>query len=261
MFDHHKKAIETVTSKLKQREEVLGVIIGGSIAHGFANEQSDIDLFLVLSDENYEKSLKTGDINYFETESTPYEGGYVDGKCTSVEAIKKVALCGSEPTRFAFKDAFVTYSRIEGLQQLVDEASRYPVENKAENMEKFYAQFEAWKWYFQEGLQKGDRYLMEFSIANFVLFAGRLILAYNEALFPYHKWFLRVLEGVPNKPDGLLHQIRQVLEIRDRESVEALYNSIAGFHRWSVSEKHWSIRFMLDSELNWMKGWVPVADL
>ena len=143
MYSHHKIAIETITNKLKSRDEVLGIIIGGSVAYGFANEKSDIDVMLVLSDEDYEKALKSGDINYFETEATPYEGGYVDGKCTSVDYIKKVAKFGSEPARFAFKDAFVSYSKINRLDQLVEDASKYPIEGKNENIEKFYAQFEA----------------------------------------------------------------------------------------------------------------------
>ena len=102
---------------------------------------------------------------------------------------------------------------------------------------------------------------MDFSISNFVLFAGRLILAHNETLYPYHKWFLKVLECVKDKPDNLMLYIHNVLENKTEESVETLYNSIINFNKWSRSDKHWSIRFMLDSELNWMNGYVPIADL
>lgn len=261
MYNHHKLAIESITNKLKLKNEVLGVIIGGSVAHGFANEKSDIDLMIVLSDEDYKKALGSSNIGYSETESTPYEGGYVDGKYTSIEYIKKVAEFGSEPAKFAFKDAFVSYSKIYDLQQFVNAASRYPLERKNENIEKFYAQFEAWRWYYYEGLKRNNTYLIDLSVSNFVLFAGRLILAYNETLYPYHKWFLKVLESVKNKPDDLLIYINTVLENKTQESVEALYNSIINFNKWSSSEKHWSIKFMLDSELNWMDGYVPVADL
>lgn len=261
MYNHHKIAIETITNKLKARDEVLGVIIGGSVAHGFANEKSDIDLMIVLSDEGYEEARRTSNISYYETEATQYEEGYVDGKYTSAAFIKKVADFGSEPAKFAYKDAIVTYSSIPGLEQLVRDASGYPAERKIENMDKFYAQFEAWKWYYYEGLKKNNNYLIDFSLANYVLFAGRLVLTYNETLYPYHKWFLRVLDSVKNKPENLLTHIDSVLKKKDAESVEELYNSITGFHKWTSTEKHWSTRFMLDSELNWMEGNVPVADL
>lgn len=107
-------AIERVTNKLKAKEQILGVIIGGSVAHGFAREDSDIDLMRVVSDDTYRSLLESGDIHYHETESTPYKGGYVDGKYTSVSYIQRVAESGSEPARFAFKDAIVTYSEIKG---------------------------------------------------------------------------------------------------------------------------------------------------
>lgn len=261
MYTHHITAIETITSKLKLREDILGVIIGGSVAHGFANENSDIDLMIVLSEENYKKALQAKNFQYYETEAAPYEGGYVDGKYTSVEYIKKVAKSGSEPAKFAFKDAFVTYSKIEGLEQLVADASGYPLERKAENMEKFFAQFEAWKWYYYEGLKRNDKYLIDVSISNYLLFAGRMILAYNETLYPYHKWFFKVLERVENKPAQLILNMNTILENKSSESVETLYTSIIDFNKWSSSDDIWCIQFMLDSELNWMDGNVPVGDL
>lgn len=261
MYNHHKLAIETITNKLKQREDVLGIIIGGSVAHGFAAENSDIDLMLVMSEENYKKALEEENFNYYETEATPYKGGYVDGKCTSVDFIKKTAARGSEPAKFAFKDAFVSYSKIEGLEQLVSEASRYPVERKLENMEKFYAQFEAWRWYFYEGVKRNNEYLITTAISNYVLFAGRLVLTYNETLYPYHKWFFKVLEGVEKKPENLIEQMNKVIKEKSEEAVELLFNSIVNFHTWSSTTKEWPVRFMQDSELNWLIGNVPVADI
>lgn len=261
MQPHHKLAIQSITDKLKSKEDVLGIIIGGSVAHGYANEKSDIDIMLVVSDDKYTDLVKTGNINYYETESTPYECGYIDGKYTSTQYIKKVAKAGSEPARFAFKDSFVTYSKIPNLEQIIQAASMYPKEEKVIKLEKFYAQFEAWRWYYYEGLKRNNNYLINQSISNFVLYAGRLILAYNEALYPYHKWFLRELENVKNKPENLLLYINEVLEYKNELSVENLYNSIINFNKWSSSQKHWCIQFMLDSELNWLEGPVPVADL
>ncbi len=52
---------------------------------------------IVLSEEDYKRALKENTVFYYETESCDYEGGYVDGKCTSIDYIKKVAEFGSEP--------------------------------------------------------------------------------------------------------------------------------------------------------------------
>lgn len=261
MYKHHQTAIDAITNKLKDREEILGIIIGGSIAHGYASETSDIDIMIVLSDDDYEKALANNDVGFFETESTPYEGGYVDGKCVSVDYITKVAEYGSEPARFAFKDAFVSYSKIEGLDKLIRDTSRYPLEKKDEYIQKFYAQFETWKWYYYEGLKRDNRLLMDYSITNYVFFAGRLILALNETLFPSYKWFLKELERVNNKPEHFMLYMNDVIENKTTESIETLYSSIVEFHEWNTSDKHWSIQFMIDSQLNWVDGVVPIIDL
>ncbi|WNS42506.1 nucleotidyltransferase domain-containing protein [Paenibacillus sp. MMS20-IR301] len=261
MYQHHQKAIEAITGKLRAREDVLGVIIGGSIAHGYASETSDLDCMLVLSEEDYRKALQTGDIGFFETESTPYEGGYVDGKCITQDYLRKVAEHGTEPARYAFKDAFVAYSRIEGLEELVHAASRYPAEHKEENIQKFYAQLETWKWYFYEGLKRNDRLLMDYSRTNYVMFAGRLILAHNERLFPSYKWLLKELEKAEAKPDNFMQLMDEVIRLQTPESIECLYGSITQFHDWYTSAEHWTVRFMLDSQLNWLEGIVPVLDL
>jgi len=201
------------------------------------------------------------EIGYFETESCAYEGGYVDGKCVSAGYIRKVGEYGNEPSRFAFKDAFVTYSRIKGLDRLLPNAARYPVEHKEENMKKFYAQMETWKWYFYEGLKRNNRLLIDYCLTNYVFFAGRLILAYNEILFPSYKWFNRVLKDAADKPDRFMQLVDDVIENKTPEAVESLYNSLIQFQDWYKASHHWTVQFMADSQLNWVDGSVPIIDL
>lgn len=260
MYSHHMNAIKDATEKLKAQDEVLGVIVGGSVVHGYAIEDSDVDILIVYSDDEYNRRVTAGDLAYFETDSTHYEGGYIDGRATSVSFIKKVAEFGSEPAKYAFKDAMVTFDRAGGLEELVHAAALYPKQRKKENIEKFYAQFQTWRWYFYEALKRGNRYLMDVSVTKYVLFAGRLILAYNETLYPYHKWFLRELDGVKLKPDGLLLCINANIEQKKPEHVEKLYNLITSFTQWPNS-KPWSERFMFDSEFAWLDGRASISDL
>ena len=261
MLAHHQQAIEAATSKLKERAEVLGVIIGGSVAHGFANERSDIDLMIVVSNETYQTVVDKGDLHYYEKDSTPYEGGYVDGKYTCEALIRDVAERGSEPARFAYRDGIVTYSKIDGLEDLVAKAAQYPAHEKQEKLEKFYAQLEAWKWLFEEGVKRNEIYLMDHAAAHVVLFAGRLILAHNETLYPFHKWFMRVLDGVEQKPDGMMKLMEQALRHKTKENIDALFNAVTGYTEWPKPQKGWPARFMLDSELMWRTGHVPVGDM
>jgi hypothetical protein len=87
------------------------------------------------------------------------------------------------------------------------------------------------------------------------------ILAHNELLYPYHKWFLRVLEQAGDQPDGLLESIQQLITVPSQENVEALYEKVKAFNPWIAGEFGWPTRFMFDSELNWLDGKTPVDDL
>jgi len=102
--------------------------------------------------------------------------------------------------------------------------------------------------------------LLDLSVSKFILFGGRLLLAHNEQLYPYHKWLLRVLAELQDKPAGLMEQIDQVATSQNAEAIESLYQSIRNFREWA-SPVPWPFQFMIDSELNWMDGKTPVDDL
>ncbi|CAM3369920.1 hypothetical protein SB6411_05850 [Klebsiella spallanzanii] len=262
MYQHHKDAIDKALEKIRDKEDVIGVILGGSIAHGFATESSDIDLMLILSEVDYQLAFNNGDLHYLDNESADYPGGYVEGKYISESFIKLVAEKGTEPARFAFKDAILLHSDMDevNVNKLILEASLYPKENKASKLETFNAQFEGWNWMYYEGLKKDDCYVITHSVSNLCLFAGRLLLAHNELLYPYHKWFLKVLESAPCKPKDIIGLMRQALESKSKNDVARLYNVIKDFYNWPQYQCGWVTKFVMDSEINWLNGPTPIAD-
>ena len=52
-----------------------------------------------------------------------------------------------------------------------------------------------------------------------------------------------------------------VIERPGRDTVDALFDLVAGFRDWGVADQHWGTRFMLDTELAWLDGRPPIADL
>lgn len=261
MYKHHAETIDRVTQKLKAREEILALLVGGSIAHGFAAEDSDVDIMIVVADEEYERRAAAGDLAYWEKESCTYEAGYIDGKYISPAFMREVARHGSEPARFAFHDAIVAYTRLPEIEELIAAIVRYPLAEKAGKLKSFCAQFEAWHWYCGEALKRDDPYLLNYAAANFTLFAGRLVLTVNETLYPYHKWFLRVLAEVERKPEGFMDKMLAVLRGKGASAIEALYQAVADFGDWRELGHDWPSRFMLDTELTWRRDKTPVGDL
>lgn len=261
MYPHHTQSIQNVTEHFQRDPEVLALLLGGSIAHGFQTPTSDVDIMIIVSDEDHKKRLETNQVHFFNMDLCTYEGGYVDGKYTSPSFIEQVGEKGSEPARFAFAGSRILFSKVDRLDEMLCQVTKYPSAEKAARIQRFYAQFEAWHWYCQEALRLQNQYLLGTAVSKLILFSGRLILAHNEILYPYHKWFLRVLEGAGEKPDGLLESIHQLNAASTRENIEALYEKVKAFQPWNDNPYGWPTQFMFDSELNWMDGKTPVDDL
>jgi nucleotidyltransferase-like protein len=260
VYAHHAESIQRTVQQFTRDPEVQALILGGSIAHGFATTASDIDVMIIVADGQYEERLRDGRLQYYDPTLCTYDGGYVDGKYLGHGFLEKVAAAGSEPARFAFLDAQVLFSRIDGLDDVLRRIVQYPAAGKAERLQRFYAQFEVWHWYAEEALRLTNRYLLGTAVSKLVLFGGRLILAHNEMLYPYHKWFLKVLEGAADKPPDLLPRIAALCDEPSEEHIRAFYETVVQFRAWECNVP-WPTQFMLDSELNWVHGTCPVEDL
>lgn len=261
MQSHHSQSIQNVKEYFERDPEVLALLLSGSIAHGFQSLTSDVDIMIFVSEADYQKRFQTGQLHFFNRDLCTYEGGYVHGKYLSLNFVKQVLEKGSEPARFAFEGSQVLFSRVEGFAEGVCKIAEYPASEKANCIKRFYAQFEAWHWYCGEALGRGNRYLLGTAVSKLILFGGRLILTHNELLYPYHKWFLKVLEGAKDKPADLIDCIQALTESPTAENIKTFYEKVKTFQPWSDNPYSWPVQFLLDSELNWMDGKTPVDDL
>lgn len=261
MFPHHAETIRNVTDHFSSDPHVLALLLSGSIAHGFETADSDVDVLIVLTEDEFVKRTRTGQLTFVSTELSTYPGGYIDAKYLSLSFIRQVAEKGSEPARFAFDGVRILFSRIEGLEEEILRAVAYPVAGKSERIMRFRAQLEAWRWFCGEGRKKGNEYLLGLAVRKLVLFGGRLILAHNEMLYPFHKWFLKVLECTPEKPAGMMVCIDNLLADPSEQNVEEFYEMVKDFQTWEENPNRWGAQFMLDNELTWMSGHPAVDDL
>ena len=261
MYPHHCESIDRVRAYFEAISTVQALLLGGSLAHGFESVTSDVDIMIIVPEEEYQERLKTEQMAFYNRELCTYPEGYVDGKFLSLSFLRKVAELGSEPARFAFAGSQVLFSRQGGLAELLQSIAHYPVEQKVHRITRFNAQFEAWNWYSHEALRLNNRYLLGVSAQKLALFGGRMVLAHNELLYPYHKWFLRVLETAPDKPADIVTRIREMCEQPGEQTVVAFYDCVRNFRTWETASTGWPNQFVLDSELNWVHGLTPVDDL
>lgn len=261
MHPHQRETIQRTVEHFSADPEVEALLLGGSIAHGFHTAQSDVDVMILVSDADFARRVETGGTCFFSRELCTYPEGYVDGKYVSVGFLEKVRERGSEPARFAFQDAQVLFARRAGLEELLRSIAAYPTAEKAARLWRFQAQFEAWYWYCGEALKRDNLPLLRTVVGKLTLFGGRIVLAHNERLYPFHKWFLRVLAGAPDKPPRLLELIQELAEAPTRERIDAFAATIKGFRGWEISHATWPAQFMRDSEHNWVDRPAPVDDI
>lgn len=256
----HQRAIDRLTERFAGDDRFLALLVGGSIAKGWERPDSDVDVMLIATDEEYSRRRADGALQYFTTDVCDYQGGYVDGKVVDAAFLHDVAERGVEPARAAFQGAFATFSRLPDLQETLRAIGRYSEARREENIRTYYSQVQLLNWYVPEAEKRGDRYLLNWSTTSLALYAGRLFLAYNRVFFPYHKWFTRQVAELPEKPEGLLSLMEDLLANPDSTRAQALTDCANGYREWGISFSQAVQDFMQDAEWFWRDGRVPPAD-
>jgi hypothetical protein len=231
------------------------------VAKGVEKDDSDIDVILVLTDEACKAKWERNELFYWTADFCDYPGGYIDGKIVDLAYMRAVAERGNEVTRAAFKDALIAHSKLAEIQDLVTRIPVYQPAEQREKMQSFYAQFECAYWYVGEALRRNDKYLLNHAVSELILYGGRLILAHNQVLYPYHKLFMGELGEAPEKPENLMELIDALLEEPGAETARAFYDAVKRFRWWNEATEMWQVRYMRDTELAWLENKACIGDI
>jgi predicted nucleotidyltransferase len=259
---HHAETIRNVVRKFEAEPAVRALLLTGSIAHGFAKPDADVDIAIIVTADEFARRRAENRLTFFDRSLCTYPEGYVDGKFMDEDFLREVARHGSEPARYAFDGARILFSRIEGLERQLAAIVRYPVEAKTDRIARFAAQLVGWRWFFSEGVKKDSAYLKILAVQKVVLFSCRIVLAENELLFPFHKWMLRVTLAAPRLPDGFGASIERILAAPTFELIDAHCRAtlaFAGLDHDAVNAT-WGANFMRDTELRWMTDSAAIDD-
>ncbi len=215
---------------------------------------------IIATDEEFERRLAARDLFINRRDLCDYDGGFVDGKIVSLAFLEDVAEKGNEPSRAAFLGAFVAYSHIPGLDTLLERIPVYPEAGHDSRIKAFYSMAFIQHWLMHEAERHGNPYTLTRAASQLALFCGRLILAHNRRLFPYHKWLPRTLETVPDKPSDLMNRFNALLAKPCGDNATALFESVRDFQDWGVSDLDAYTWFMTDVEWSWMSDSTPIED-
>ncbi|MEM7437002.1 MAG: nucleotidyltransferase domain-containing protein [Myxococcota bacterium] len=257
---HHRRTIERLAQAYRDDARFSALIIGGSVAKGYAREDSDVDFMLVATDQEYKHRVASGDLLVNRTDVSDYDGGYADGKVISESFLKDVGDRGNEPSRAAFVGAFPALSRLPDLERLLERIPVYPEADRDRRIKAFYCLAFMGNWLMNEATRHDNRYGITRAASQLSLFSSRLVLAHNRVLFPYHKWMLQAVDEATDKPPGFLEGVRALLDEPGVPTASALLQSVQGFRDWGVSDIEAYTWFMTEVEWSWMNGTIPMED-
>ncbi|MEI7027397.1 nucleotidyltransferase domain-containing protein [Paenibacillus sp. y28] len=261
MYVHHVEALEKLVEWVDSDPAILAVITTGSIAQGTAKETSDIDVYMVVTEECYRKREQEHQLAYVMRDFSDAPGCYIDIKYIPLEFVELAAEQGSEPTRASFSGSRAIFSRIPKLNELLARIPAYPEQNRERNLKDFYAQVYLYGHYFAgEGEKKDNPYLLAHAASSLVLFGGRIILAHNRLLFPCHKGLLAAVEAAPEKPDQFAELATDLLTSPTHEKCKAFTELLLTFRDPQISIEQAVSVFIQNNEWNWMDGLPPLQD-
>jgi predicted nucleotidyltransferase len=67
MYLHHTETIQNAKQYFEGQQHVLALLSSGSIAHGFESEDSDVDILIIVTEEEYQRWQQSSETTFFNT--------------------------------------------------------------------------------------------------------------------------------------------------------------------------------------------------
>ena len=253
MYRHHEESLKNMEELFRKREEVIALILGGSVAKGMERPDSDLDAMVIVPDEYFEKLLKEDRTAETISGYSTYEGGYFDVKYMTKNYLHMAAEKGSEPTRNSFVKSRVIFSHDPEIEELVAAIPVFQEHEREEKMLSFYIDLYLnygyfWKCCAPEGYMKAR------TASEIVYAVYRLILQENRVLFPCNRRLEETVMGIRNKPEGIVELCRQFCETMEEGLADRIVES---YHAWTSYDykKNASIylsQYCMDFEKWWL---------
>jgi hypothetical protein len=238
----------------KPDQSKLALIIIGSLASGRERESSDIDLYLVVTDEAFHAVRQTRSYFYGSWNPNEFFGVGIDGKVVGKEFLREAVKRGNEPTRASFTNAYTEFSKDPEIMPLVRQICVYPEWEHKDRCRAFYGMMKHFRYEGEQAFQNHNQFYYQTCTQNLVFFAGRLVLGHNRVLYPCRKSLFRVLEQAVDQPVDFKIHSEKLLGSYDIGLFIDYYESIAKKYSCYDMPDDKRIGILLDNELNWFTG-------
>ena len=259
MNKNQKDTIKRVISRAKMDESIIALILCGSLAKGTETNSSDVDLFVVVTDERFNKERVKKNLFWGTDLDSPEFEVEVDGKIIPKDFLKKAWQDGNESIKCTISTAKVIYSIDDEIEELLADKVSLSQNEQTENIRKFYS------------LMKSSRYSAENDLDNLlfvnkciydtIYYACRMILAYNGVLFPCVKHFYNELRNCEKIPGDFFVLMDDVLRSYSIEKLDEFYNRIVGYFDRYQFDNRLRKGYVIENELFWYFDILPYDKL
>jgi predicted nucleotidyltransferase len=255
-MEHHERALAAYAERASRRPEVLGVIATGSVGRGTERPDSDIDLYLVVTEDAFARAVAEHRIIYVDEHGADWDHGYFDIKVITPALLDDAAERGDEPMRDSLRIARVVWDRGEHLAERIAAAA---VLSDREWDGRVAAQVpQVWlhAGYFLDcAARDGDPFLAASSAVHAVTAAHRTMLALHRTLYTGPKRLRADAAALPGLPAGWIELTDRVLAEQTPEAGAELIAAVTGAVRETLGgEPDFDAAlsdFVLDNELAW----------
>ncbi|MCT4598285.1 MAG: nucleotidyltransferase domain-containing protein [Vallitalea sp.] len=259
MNKNQEDTIKYLIEYVSKDESVLGLILCGSIAKGTETDRSDIDVFVVVTEERFKREMSSK--NYFwgtnfDSQEFKVE---IDGKIIPKDFLQNVWECGNESIKSTLYHSRVIYSRDDDIEKFLMNKCHLSTQQRNENARKFYSLMVSSRFSADDDL---DNILyVNKCIYDTVFYACRLVLAHNGIYYPCVKNLYKELNNCDKLPINFIPLMKEVMHSYSFDKMVEFYNCVNNYFVKYHFDNRLRKGYVLENELFWYFNTFPYAEI
>src|SRR5215203_3818057 len=229
-------------------QDVLALVVIGSVARGDASDHSDVDAVAILTDSAFDERFPSGHAYRTAEELSWFAGDPLDAKPWPMRHLRAVSERGPEPTRYGYVDALTVFSRNEEVNALLPVIPVFPELERLERLTSFAAQLPIHLSFLGLGDYSGNPYILADTSHELALYGGRLLLAHNRLLYPGRKRFNVQLNQAKELPERFFWHHQRLLRQPCIPTATAYCDLVLGFRDWPKPPEGQGARYLHDRD-------------
>jgi predicted nucleotidyltransferase len=222
-LESRKELINRLLSDYGTDTQVLGIIQVGSVAKGYDDKHSDVDLEIVVTEDKYAELARNSQ-KIVHTEK-------YDLRFTTAIKLRRIKDSDTDEDHWDYQKSIVLQDKTRILQKILNEIITYNEASRVDRLKRHY------KAYWENTLntisclehenQWGAKIYAALSIQELI----RVLFNFNHQWSPRLQWAFREIQTLQKKPKKLKTQLESILNQPETSKLSRIWNQTASLLR------------------------------